>query len=91
MHTLGGRLLELVRKLDALGPRPSLIDLAHAIETSQLTPADVAPFMQTNPQSYNRAPVVVREPRPRRRATIRECIPRATGGAGNPREGRFQG
>jgi uncharacterized NAD(P)/FAD-binding protein YdhS len=61
MHTLGGRLLELVRKLDALGPRPSLIDLAHAIETSQLTPADVAPFMQTNPQSYNRAPVVVRE------------------------------
>jgi predicted metal-dependent enzyme (double-stranded beta helix superfamily) len=61
MHTLGGRLLELVRKLDALGPRPSLIDLAHAIEASQLTPADVAPFVQTNPQSYNRAPVVVRE------------------------------
>jgi uncharacterized NAD(P)/FAD-binding protein YdhS len=61
MHTLDGRLLELVGKLDSLGPRPSLIDLAHAIEASQLTPADVAPFVQTNPRSYNRAPVVVRE------------------------------
>ncbi len=61
MHTLGGRLPELVRKLDALGLRPSLIDLAHAIEATHLTRADVALFVQTNPQSYNRAPVVVRE------------------------------
>src|SRR5664279_834529 len=61
MHTLGGRLPELVQKLDALGLRPSLIDLAHAIEATHLTQADVALFVQTNPQSYNRAPVVVRE------------------------------
>lgn len=61
MYTLSGRLLELVRKLDALGPRASLIDLAHALEVSQLTLADVAPFVQMNPQNYNRVPVILRE------------------------------
>ncbi|MGB5087422.1 MAG: hypothetical protein WBO09_23135 [Methylocystis silviterrae] len=58
IHALGGGLLELVRKLDALGPCPSLIDLARTMKASQLTAADVAPFVRTNPQSYNRATVV---------------------------------
>ncbi|MGJ0452107.1 MAG: FAD/NAD(P)-binding protein [Methylocystis sp.] len=58
---LHGGLLELVRKLDALGPSPSLTDLAHTMKASQLTTADVAPFVRTNPQSDNRAPVVVRK------------------------------
>jgi hypothetical protein len=55
---LRGGLLELVRNLDALGPSPSLVDLAHTMKASQLTTADVAPFVRTNRQSYSRAPVV---------------------------------
>src|SRR5262245_25354835 len=61
MSPLPAPLAELVRKLDALGPRPSLIELAHAMEGSRLTADDVAPFVRANEQQYNRAPVVVRE------------------------------
>ncbi|MCI0601082.1 MAG: FAD/NAD(P)-binding protein [Beijerinckiaceae bacterium] len=61
MPIIGPRLRNLVQKLDALGPRPSLIDLTHAVEMSRLTLADVAPYAQRNPKQYNRAPVVGRE------------------------------
>jgi uncharacterized NAD(P)/FAD-binding protein YdhS len=61
MHALSVRLLELVQKLDSLGPCPSLAALEQAMKASQLTLADVAPFVQPNPQSYNRSAVVVRE------------------------------
>ncbi len=59
IDALRGGLLELVRNLDALGPSPSLVDLAHSMKASQLTRADVDPFVRTNRQSYNRVPVVV--------------------------------
>jgi Cysteine dioxygenase type I len=61
MQSLGGRLLELVKQLDATGPRPTLIGLARAMAASRLTPADVASFVQTNAQSYNRARFILRE------------------------------
>jgi uncharacterized NAD(P)/FAD-binding protein YdhS len=61
MHTLSGRLLELVKHLDALGPRPPLVDTARALKEAHLTPADLAAFIQRNPRSYNRALVVLRE------------------------------
>jgi uncharacterized NAD(P)/FAD-binding protein YdhS/predicted metal-dependent enzyme (double-stranded beta helix superfamily) len=61
MQVSTGRLLELVRKLDALGPEPTLVALAHAMAATKLTPADVAGYIQTNEQSYNRLPVVLRE------------------------------
>ena len=60
-HIPSGRLFELVRKLDALGPAPSLVDLAEAMESAKLTLADVADYVQTNPRSYNRALVALRE------------------------------
>jgi uncharacterized NAD(P)/FAD-binding protein YdhS len=61
MHSLNGRLLELVHKLEALGPAPTLVNLAQAMESCRLTSADVAPFVQPNRQNYNRAAVVIRE------------------------------
>jgi uncharacterized NAD(P)/FAD-binding protein YdhS len=61
MHSLNGRLQELVQRLDALGPGPSLVQLAQAMESCRLTSADVASFVQTTRQSYHRAAVVVRE------------------------------
>jgi predicted metal-dependent enzyme (double-stranded beta helix superfamily) len=60
MQALNGPLLGLVQKLDALGSR-TLSGLAQAMKTSQLTFADIAPYVLANPQGYNRAPVVVRE------------------------------
>jgi uncharacterized NAD(P)/FAD-binding protein YdhS len=59
--TLNGRLLELVRRLDQLGSSPTLVDLAQAMKTVNLTAADVARFVQTDQRAYHRAPVVVRE------------------------------
>jgi uncharacterized NAD(P)/FAD-binding protein YdhS len=56
-----GGLPELVRKLDALGPKPSLIELARAAEATILSPADVAAYVQPNRQTYNRATVVFRD------------------------------
>lgn len=61
MQALYGPLLGLVQKLDALGSRTSLSGLAQAMKTSQLTFADIAPYVLANPQGYNPAPVVVRE------------------------------
>lgn len=61
MNTFNGQLLELVEHLDALGPEPSLIGLAHAMESVHLTLADIAPFVQTNPKCYNRAHVIMRD------------------------------
>jgi uncharacterized NAD(P)/FAD-binding protein YdhS len=56
-----GRLHELVQTLDALGSAPSLVALAHALDQSKLTAADVAPFVVPNQQAYHRAQVVLRE------------------------------
>jgi uncharacterized NAD(P)/FAD-binding protein YdhS len=61
MPSLSRGLAELARKLDALGPRPSSLDLAHAIEKANVTAEDVGPFVRVGLQSYNRAPVVVCE------------------------------
>jgi uncharacterized NAD(P)/FAD-binding protein YdhS/predicted metal-dependent enzyme (double-stranded beta helix superfamily) len=61
MHTLDGRLLDLVKRLDALGPRPPLVETARALQEAQLTPADLAAYIRPNPRSYNRALVVLRE------------------------------
>jgi uncharacterized NAD(P)/FAD-binding protein YdhS len=61
MENLTGALGGLARKLDALGPRLSPIDLAHAVEAAQLTTSDLVPFVRTSLQCYNRATIVVRE------------------------------
>src|SRR5262249_21233605 len=61
MGSLHGRLLDLVQKLEALGPHPSLVRIAQAVESCRLSSADVAPFVHKNRQNYNRAPVVIRE------------------------------
>jgi uncharacterized NAD(P)/FAD-binding protein YdhS/predicted metal-dependent enzyme (double-stranded beta helix superfamily) len=57
MHTDTRRLDDLVKALDKMGSKPALIDLATALEQAQLTLADVQPFVQPNPQNYNRATV----------------------------------
>jgi uncharacterized NAD(P)/FAD-binding protein YdhS len=51
----------LVRKLDALGPAPALVELARALRAAQLSLWDVADYVHINPRSYNRAPVVLRD------------------------------
>jgi len=61
MHSLSGRLQELVRKLDRLGATPSLVDLAQALEAAPLTVDDVAEWVHTNPRNYNRATVALGE------------------------------
>lgn len=61
MDALNGRLLDLVRKLDVVGPSPSLVDLAQAMESTRLSLADVAPFVRPDIKGYHRSPVVVRE------------------------------
>lgn len=61
MHTVTQRLDGLVKALDKMGPKPALIDLATALEQSQLTLADVEPFVHANPRNYNRATVVLRD------------------------------
>jgi uncharacterized NAD(P)/FAD-binding protein YdhS len=61
MQSLSGRLLELVREIDNFGSAPTLVALANAMKAARLTFEDVAAFVQPNPRSYNRAPVVVRE------------------------------
>ncbi len=60
-HVPTGRLSELAGKLDALGSAPNLVDLADAMESVQLTLADVAAYVRTNPRNYNRALVALRE------------------------------
>lgn len=60
-HQPTGRLFELVRKLDALPGVPSLVDLADAMESTELTLADVAAYVRENPRNYNRALVALRE------------------------------
>jgi uncharacterized NAD(P)/FAD-binding protein YdhS/predicted metal-dependent enzyme (double-stranded beta helix superfamily) len=60
MPPLTGRLGDLVRELDGLGPEPTLAALGHALQRADLNPADVADYVRPNPRNYNRAPVVVR-------------------------------
>jgi len=57
----GSRLEELIQLLDALGARPSHVDLVRLVRSVRLNMSDLAAFVRTNLQSYNRAPVVVRE------------------------------
>ena len=61
MDPLDGRLAELARKLDALGPTPALVELAEALESSRLARADVERFARPNPHHYNRALTISRE------------------------------
>ena len=61
MRSPNGRLLELVRELDALGKEPTLAELGHAMQRVPLTAEDVAAFIRPTPRSYNRVPVVVRD------------------------------
>lgn len=61
MDAADGRLLELVRALDALGPSPTLIQLARAVEEARLTIADVAAHVRANPRGYHRASIALRD------------------------------
>jgi uncharacterized NAD(P)/FAD-binding protein YdhS/predicted metal-dependent enzyme (double-stranded beta helix superfamily) len=61
MLELNEPLTRLVRKLDELRPDPSLINLAAALKSANLSAADVASFVQTSPRSYNRALIVRRD------------------------------
>jgi uncharacterized NAD(P)/FAD-binding protein YdhS len=61
MRLLNGRLLELVRELDSLGPEPTLAAVGHAMQRVNLSAADVAAYVQPTARTYNRVPVVVRE------------------------------
>lgn len=60
MNSPTGRLQKLVSDLDALGPAPTLVDLAKALESADLSLADVAPYVERNPRNYNRALVSYR-------------------------------
>lgn len=60
MNSPTGRLLKLVSELDGLGPAPTLVALAGALEAAQLTLADVASYVERNPRNYNRALVAIR-------------------------------
>jgi len=61
MPEFTGRLAELVRRLDALRPEPTLSNLADALSAVQLTTGDVADFIRPTPRSYHRASVVRRD------------------------------
>jgi len=61
MQKVSGRLLELVDRLDTLGSGPSLVELANAVKGVNLTLADVQDFVRTNPRSYQRTSVVLRD------------------------------
>ncbi len=61
MQHAEARLLKLVRKLDALGSSPALVDLAEAMHSTRLSRADVEQFVRPTVHSYNRATVVARE------------------------------
>ncbi len=61
MQDIHGRLHELVTKLDALGPSPTLVDLAQAMESVRLNRTDVESYVHCNPHSYNRATVASRD------------------------------
>lgn len=60
-HVLSDKLAALVDQLDAMAPSPSLVDLAQALKSADLTMDDVAPFVQVNARNYHRALVVLRE------------------------------
>ena len=61
MRPCSGRLLDLVGELDRLGKEPTLAALGHAMQRANLTPADVAAYVQPTVPNYNRVPVVVRD------------------------------
>ncbi|MFO0810403.1 MAG: FAD/NAD(P)-binding protein [Gemmataceae bacterium] len=61
MPTSSPRLLELVQRLDALGPEPSLAAIARVMESAPLTVADVADYVRIDRQSYHRALVIRRD------------------------------
>jgi uncharacterized NAD(P)/FAD-binding protein YdhS len=61
MHDHYGPLGDLVRRLDALCPDPSLTNLAHALQTAAVTMGDVAGYVRETAASYHRASVVRRE------------------------------
>jgi uncharacterized NAD(P)/FAD-binding protein YdhS len=56
-----GPLAQLVRKLDSLRADASLPNLADALESSNLSPDDVARYVQESTKGYHRAMVVRRE------------------------------
>ncbi|HMK90624.1 MAG TPA: FAD/NAD(P)-binding protein [Methylocystis sp.] len=61
MTEISGALGALACRLEALGACPSLTDLAETIETTELSYADVAPYVRLGRQTYNRETVIVRE------------------------------
>jgi uncharacterized NAD(P)/FAD-binding protein YdhS len=61
MDELNGPLNDIIRKLDALGSAPSLVALAHVLESGNLSASDVARFISPTPHGYHRAQVVLRE------------------------------
>jgi uncharacterized NAD(P)/FAD-binding protein YdhS/predicted metal-dependent enzyme (double-stranded beta helix superfamily) len=56
-----GALAALIRQLDDVAAGWTPLDLVRAVESAQVTPDEVAPFVRRGLQSYYRMPVVVRE------------------------------
>lgn len=60
MDDVNQRVFELVRRLDSLGPAPSLAGIGRALEEVALTITDVAEYVRSDRQAYHRARVVLR-------------------------------
>ena len=56
-----GALAALIQQLDDAAAAWTPLDLVRAVESAQVTPDEVAPFVRRGLQSYYRMPVVVRE------------------------------
>lgn len=54
-------LLELIKNLDDLAGEPTLIGIARAMEEVHLGVEPIQPFVRTNPLTYNRARVILRD------------------------------
>ena len=56
-----GRLGELVRRLDALGPKPTLAQVHAALSGTQISMSDAGPWIRIDPRRYHRGRVVLRD------------------------------
>ncbi len=61
MHALTGPLLDVVRRLDALRPAPTLVGIAEVLQQAALRPEDVAEYVRNDPDHYHRSLVILRE------------------------------
>lgn len=61
MQTHTDRLERLIDRLDGLGSRRTMVELAAALEEAELRYADIESYVKTSPHNYTRATVVLRE------------------------------